>query len=572
MKSYKYLFLTLIFFGLLISNVIIFTKRNNVANVTNAASDNYLNFFTTGGTDFIVFNLNNYGLNPSLTTEPDLRYVLTQFHINPKKVTSELKDFCINGQKKLGFTLWYQPSAKGDTYSPMPSVADSTGGKPTAKVESNINAVLKLVADTTNASSGKCFEEIQFRFASMGPANPRNKTKWSSWNENQYLENKAFIYYIRNLVKTDLSGSGIRIFFDLDAEAGGQTELQYPAYMKRLWTDYTNDFGISDTYGFSITWVQNRFTNLMNIYNSVGKKPAQHAVDIYDTDNKGMEPKLTALFSEMKNLGEQNTPVIIQETYFNDSKAYSEIMQTAYKLGMNIRTVMQWQIDRSKWLRPDGKSTGFSTISSNFSYLPQAFAPLINNYGLGCADNKCIWIQGSAFTSLCNSSIYDLNSVLIKDLVRGTDLFCNTANYITIKIPSDVFDKYKYMFKIGVSSTNGKSSLVTISDHIAGLNLGPVPAISGFGLGCTDNKCVWVKGSNFSSSCNLIIYDSNSKYLTSLTRGPDLVCNSDSYLTFRIPDAVFDKYRYSLKFLTINSLGVMSAIKNLPDVVPPNLK
>jgi hypothetical protein len=303
-----------------------------------------LNTFSTGGTNFSVYDLGSYATTQNDSTWQEVSFVLANYDKNPQAVAKLVNDMCANGQRKIGLTLWYMP-ANFDS-----SFVSSLGGKPSTKVESNIKAVINTIKNTSN-SGAECFNEIQFRFAPIGVANP---SVWDVWNEKQYQEDKSFIFYVRNLVKTSLSDSVIQVYYDLGAELGGLTDHQNIDYTKKLWSDYTSVYGVNDTYGFSIALDKDRFINLMNIYNSVGKKPLQHAIDIYDVHGTGMASQLSTLYSEMKQMGEQSTPVIIQETYFNDAKAMNEISESVNSLGIKIRSVMQWQVEREKWSRPDG--------------------------------------------------------------------------------------------------------------------------------------------------------------------------------------------------------------------------
>lgn len=334
----------------------------------------------TGGTNYSVFDLGAYGTNPTEDNWNSLKYVLTQSDQNPILVSQQIAALCESGQKKIGLMLWFIPQTYDSDW------ADSSTGKPTPKVQNNITTVLTFIKNQKNSANQPCFNEVQFRFAPMGPAHPLG---WTAWDEAQYLENKEFIWFTRNLVKSTLSGSHVAVVFDLAAEQAGQTNGMNSNYLKRLWKDYTDAFGVVDTYGFSIAWAPGRFTKLIEVYDSVGKRPTQHAIDIYDIFNTNLVSQLEKLYNEMKASGEGNTPILIQETYFSDQQAWNEI-HTIRNTGLNIRSVMQWQMTRRDTFRADGVTfRHFSTIAPDYIYYGDDYNPVPppTNLQFTCVNN-----------------------------------------------------------------------------------------------------------------------------------------------------------------------------------------
>lgn len=323
----------------------------------------------TGGTNYAAYDLGRYATDPTAAnwtfkdSDPgSIRMVLAAYDLHPDVVQNQLQAMCQKGQKKISLVTWFFPFPEGVENGSI----NSTGGIAPARYQNNIKGVIDLIKNLKTDHDSPCFNELQFRFAPLSSASP---LVWSSWNEKQYQENKSFIFAVRNLVKSSVNGSSINVYIDLGVELGGQDTGQNPAYLKQLWRDYTDQFGLGDTYGYSIAWDPGRFKKLMAVYDQTGKRPTQHAVDLYDPNNKGIKPQLEALYTEMQQTGETGTPILIQETYFNDQKAFSEITETARKLTMNIRSIMQWQVTRQDFFRGDGQYRHFSTVKPDYSYI-----------------------------------------------------------------------------------------------------------------------------------------------------------------------------------------------------------
>ncbi len=320
----------------------------------------------TGGTNYAAYDLGRYATDPTAANwtfkdsdQGSIRMVLAAYDLHPDVVQNQLQAICRAGQKKIGLPVWfYHTGGAGGSI-------DSTGGVMQARDQNNTKNVVSLIANLKNDQGASCFNEIQFRFVPLSQVNP---TTWSSWNESLYNENKSFIFTARDLVLSTVAASSLKVYFDLGTEQGGVDTGQNSPYLERLWQDYTTRFGTADTYGYSIAWDPGRFKKLMAVYDRVGKRPTQHAVDLYDPNNQGIKPQLEALYTEMQQTGETGTPILIQETYFNDQKAFSEITETALKLTMNIRTIMQWQVTRSDFFRADGEFRHFSTVKPDYLY------------------------------------------------------------------------------------------------------------------------------------------------------------------------------------------------------------
>ena len=374
-----------------------------------------------GGTNFVVYDLGDYGLSMSadnfakLDTQGGLKSVIGAYDLNPTLVKNQIDRMCSNGQRKIGFMLHHGRFAPYPNNTPLYNLSpdqaypqnssiiiiNSTGGSLQPRHEQNLFNIIDYIAKEG------CFNEIQFRFApswysfigSWG-----DPTDWSNpttgWQEGVYLENFAFIKSVRNLIQNTLTQnqSNIKVYYDLAAETGGITyeylvpdndpiknikttyyQVLTELYQKRLLTDYNQQFGINDTYGFSIALIPGRFARLMGVYDAINIHPAQHAIDIYDVQNTGVTPVLTALSTEIQQSGEVSTPIIVQETYFNDLQIYADLLSAKSQLGINIRTIMQWQTERAKTYRPNTTELShFSTTSTAYSYLDRYLAGDLN--------------------------------------------------------------------------------------------------------------------------------------------------------------------------------------------------
>ncbi len=93
-----------------------------------------------------------------------------------------------------------------------------------------------------------------------------------------------------------------------------------------------------------------------------------------------------------------------------------------------------------------------------------------------------------------------------------------------------------------------------------------VPTITSTGLGCSDLSCVWVKGSNFTSSCLVTLYTPTHQ---SLGAGLGPTC-TDASVTFRIPTAIQIHYP-SIQFTVTNNYGQWSSPYLISIALPTSL-
>lgn len=161
---------------------------------------------------------------------------------------------------------------------------------------------------------------------------------WTDWDEALYQENKAFIFSTRKQVLDAMKGSGMNILFDLGAELGGIEKGKITQYTERLWRDYTDAFGVDDSFGFSIAGHPSRIRRWIGVADRVGLRPEYYALDLYDYIPEWM-PRMIPEFYEA---GIPEPKIIVLETYWNDFQSLEELQQIADRFGFEYEFLMQW--------------------------------------------------------------------------------------------------------------------------------------------------------------------------------------------------------------------------------------
>jgi hypothetical protein len=325
------------------------------------------------------------------------------------------------------------------------SITNSRGGTLSPQISANLRNLLMDLKETKDSFGLPCFNEVFFRFA---PWSVSTALSWGDqWNESMYLENRRFIFSTRAIVEDLLGTTSIKRTYDLGAEEGGLTDVgQMKIYGKRLWQDYISNYGDSDTYGYSVAVFENRGWRLLEIFDQVGKRPQQYALDVYSI--QGFEDVL----SELKANGESQKPIVIQETFYNDRAFVEKIFEAANKYGFRIRTIMQWPKSF------DSDDVEYSEVFPA-AYSNNLPTPSIGGAGLGCDDGKCIWLQGSNFSNGCRIDIYDVNGGRLSD---PQSVFC-LDNYATFRIADDVYSKNDRIGVVVVNKFNKWNSPTFVS-------------------------------------------------------------------------------------------------------------
>jgi hypothetical protein len=293
-----------------------------------------------GGSNYVIFDSDPEKIHDDPAAWRDntkFRTPFCQFEERSADVRRDLTAMQAHGQKKLAFLVWFTHFR--DDQACRGFLANSAGGRLSKKVLDNLEALVRLAGELG-------FDEVQVRLAPMGKNWPN---KWRAWDEKMYRENWGVI---QSVVTRLIAIKKPRILFDLGVEAIGKG--QSDAYVRRMWADYTHEFPIGTSYGFSIAMAPGRVTRLLDDLRSSAKLPDQIAIDVYGNAGRAVAEAAR----EMRAAG-VNLPILIQETFYADDATYKALQEAARDNGVEIRAVMQWpkragqrpQISESKTYR-----------------------------------------------------------------------------------------------------------------------------------------------------------------------------------------------------------------------------
>ena len=262
--------------------------------------------------------------------------VIGMLHLHPRQeVLNQLKTMHDGGQRKITLVLWYDHvTTETLTEGCWGHTVRSNGGALHPQHQANLRALMKMLVET------QYFNEIVFRMVGQGIADAE---QWNGWDEQMYQENWNFIVSTRKIVVEELKGSPIKVLFDLGVENGGCERGQMLDYMKRMWVDYTTQFGKSDCYGFSFALAPGRVARQIKIYDEVGIRPDYYGFDVYSD----IYENLQAAASEFQAAGVEHPQIIIQETFYNDPRALAEIQRAQKDFNLEILYLMQWPLARN---------------------------------------------------------------------------------------------------------------------------------------------------------------------------------------------------------------------------------
>lgn len=299
-----------------------------------------------GGTDHFLYaygTTDGFGANNGwYLPAQNLRTPIGGYHLDPAKVDAQIAGLAASGQKAYTLVLHNSelgPCEANACNDGVPDgvwgeVIDDSWGAMRPQHRANFKAILGRALD-----SG--MRRIYIRFGYN--ANPQN---WTQWDETRYQKVWNFIVDAHKAAHEVVDAKGLSslyaspsnlLIFDLGLEDGGLGGGQRPAFMTRLWQDYTYTYGTDDTLGFSIAWAPGRFTALRNLLAATGSVPNKWGVDIYDNLDTG----LGQLYAEMGSL--RNQPVHLLETYFNRAQTATQA-QTALNNNefLHLALLGQW--------------------------------------------------------------------------------------------------------------------------------------------------------------------------------------------------------------------------------------
>jgi hypothetical protein len=285
-----------------------------------------------------------------------LNHAVAAFHLQePGYIKQTLSLMYENGQRKIALVIWHihfkEKEIKNSETAEIPGyeniyghTLNSAGGSLCDQHKKNLIQLLRLIQQID-------FESVTIRFASQARS---CVTSWKKWEEEYYQENLRFILSTKQIADTVLENK-VPLFYDLGLELGGLDSQLCSQYTARLWKEYTDMFGTSDTIGFSFAVAPGRLSRMLEIYKKSGVYPTAYPLDIYSNADK----VLKYIAEEFTNAGLSNPDIIIQETFYNDAKTLKEVQAAAKDHNLNILYIMQWPIERQKLYRTDsnGKKT-----------------------------------------------------------------------------------------------------------------------------------------------------------------------------------------------------------------------
>jgi hypothetical protein len=180
------------------------------------------------------------------------------------------------------------------------------------------------------------FEEVEVGFF---PIHDNSPQRWTEWNEALYRENFAVLAGLRPII----AGAGMPYRIDLLNEGIPDPKQQIlMQYVRRLWSDYTTNFGSDDTVGFSVIPSPVRIAQIPLVYRGIMPK----AFDLHPYDNAGSV--LENAHAELTRMGLGQIPWIIGEAYYNDGKEAQEIADASAHTRHRILFLTQWPLSRDR--------------------------------------------------------------------------------------------------------------------------------------------------------------------------------------------------------------------------------
>ena len=278
----------------------------------------YFEKMITGGSNYV--NINWDYDNPVIGT----------YHLFRDKVESDLASMFEHGQRKIALVCWYAPlnfpAAQDHRWG---HIVDCYGGVMFEQHQQNLVELLALIERTG-------FNQVNFRFAATAKA---GTGQWTEWNREQFNEDWLFTDSVRDLV---VANTSLAVMFDLGVEHANtalQSDKLRQLFVRRMWRLYTEAHGPDDSCGFSIIHGPAGLSPMLNQFR-VGKlpMPACYCFDNYTTPGRVLSESVEVL----RTLGEQDKPVYMQETFYNDAQACSEIKEAVAQSGINFKGIFQW--------------------------------------------------------------------------------------------------------------------------------------------------------------------------------------------------------------------------------------
>jgi hypothetical protein len=496
-----------------------------------AAPGNYASgsIAETGGSNYFAYRMGTVAPNG---LDHTMRLAIGAYHMNPAAVHAQLIQLYDSGQRKISLVLWHMPFVAHPHPDSLPDVWDhvinSRDGRLSKQHEANLRSMLRWIRYIG-------FDEVTLRFAPQGGAIPSTKHEpWTGgWSESQYQENLSFIISTRAIMESELAGTHIQRQYDLGMELGGIDEEPAATYAARLWADYVNRFGPTDTYGFSMIASRGRITRLISTFDRGGVRPGAYAVDVYaPPQGDAIDVALEYIHQEMVRAGEGLKPIIIQETFSNDADVANRIVATLNRWPIRIGHITQWPTPRT--------NTAINlTPPAEYSFYGGSTAPSGNLRALSCirsiAAHPCE--SQIAWASANTTNVHVLvNGLPMSGGASGTSV----ANWIDGAYRFELMSEHGLLDSVDITALPvGTPSLDYVDANLA----------------CSDFQCVTVRGRNILPGCFISMFSPDWSTFLGIQEH-NVVCDGDS-ATFEVPASVRAAYS-GLNFNVNNANGAWS--------------
>ena len=258
------------------------------------------------------------------------------------EVDSQLQAMYDAGQRQLRIPIFHihrSPSWSGTLLS-------SAGGNLSQQHRDNFRDLLDKIRETQ-------FEEVIIGFFPAGVNSPK---KWlqpiTNWNDlipnatltynEVFQENWNLIVNLREIIIR----AGIHPYYiDLMNEGipnGAQRGMLQ--YVQRLWSHYGWVYGKYDTVGFSIAPNLERLDFIDDVYEGGWRHGWPYRMDLHLYE--GAYNFFAAMDAKLNEHG-YSRPLIIGETFYNDSQSAREIRLAINSFNREVLFVLQWPLTRA---------------------------------------------------------------------------------------------------------------------------------------------------------------------------------------------------------------------------------
>ncbi|MEW1546114.1 hypothetical protein [Streptomyces tsukubensis] len=273
-----------------------------------------------GGSNYFVYHLEGCHREPY--------GVVDSYDRAPALIAGQLAAMARAGQQRLRIPVFHHRGPDSGT------VMDSTGGTLSEQNARNLADLLSAVRD-----AGFAAVEIAFF-----PKDANDPMLWTAVDESLYAENLSVVRQVRDIVVR----SGLPYVVDLVNEGAPPPGPEYAAllaYDRRLWADYTRDYGTADTVGFSLTvWSAGRVPQLPEVYGD--RPPPVHEVHFYGKPGDGDEYRqFMDTDAAMDAIGYRQ-PWIVGEVWYDDPEAAAGIRRAMRDADREVLFLTQWPLRR----------------------------------------------------------------------------------------------------------------------------------------------------------------------------------------------------------------------------------